>query len=111
GLAGGGAAVERWLLRPLRERYPLSHLLPLLLTFGLSLFFEGSAKALWGADTVSPHRPPPPPRRGGARLCLARPPRPARRRGGARPHHVSRLLALRPRRRRGARGRGVARGR
>src|SRR4029077_9149447 len=48
---------ERWLLRPLRERYPLSHLLPLLLTFGLSLFFEGSAKVLWGADIVSLDRP------------------------------------------------------
>ncbi len=53
-----GAAVERWLLRPLRERYPLSHLLPLLLTFGLSLFFEGSAKAIWGADIVSLDKPP-----------------------------------------------------
>jgi branched-chain amino acid transport system permease protein len=52
-----GAAVERWLLRPLRERYPLSHLLPLLLTFGLSLFFEGSAKVLWGADIVSLDKP------------------------------------------------------
>lgn len=53
-----GAAVERWLLRPLRERFPLSHLLPLLLTFGLSLFFEGSAKAIWGADIVSLDKPP-----------------------------------------------------
>src|SRR5260370_15435480 len=52
-----GAAVERWLLRPLRARYPLSHLLPLLLTFGLSLFFEGSAKVLWGADIVSLDKP------------------------------------------------------
>jgi branched-chain amino acid transport system permease protein len=53
-----GAAVERWLLRPLRERFPLSHLLPLLLTFGLSLFFEGSAKAIWGADILSLDKPP-----------------------------------------------------
>ena len=53
-----GAAVERWLLRPLRERFPLSHLLPLLLTFGLSLFFEGSAKAIWGADILSIDKPP-----------------------------------------------------
>ena len=52
-----GAAMERWLLRPLRERYPLSHLLPLLLTFGLSLFFEGSAKVIWGADIVSLNKP------------------------------------------------------
>jgi branched-subunit amino acid ABC-type transport system permease component len=63
-----GAAVERWLLRPLRERYPLSHLLPLLLTFGLSLFFEGSAKVLWGADIVSLDKPA---RLGGA-LALGR---------------------------------------
>jgi branched-chain amino acid transport system permease protein len=52
-----GAVMERWLLRPLRERYPLSHLLPLLLTFGLSLFFEGSAKVIWGADIVSLNKP------------------------------------------------------
>ena len=52
-----GAAMERWLLRPLRERHPLSHLLPLLLTFGLSLFFEGSAKVIWGADIVSLNKP------------------------------------------------------
>jgi len=52
-----GSAMERWLLRPLRERYPLSHLLPLLLTFGLSLFFEGSAKIIWGADIVSLDKP------------------------------------------------------
>ena len=45
------------LWRPLRERYPLSHLLPLLLTFGLSLFFEGSAKVIWGADIVSLNKP------------------------------------------------------
>ena len=52
-----GAAMELSLLRPLRERYPLSHLLPLLLTFGLSLFFEGSAKVIWGADIVSLNKP------------------------------------------------------
>ena len=52
-----GAAMEMSLLRPLRERYPLSHLLPLLLTFGLSLFFEGSAKVIWGADIVSLNKP------------------------------------------------------
>jgi branched-subunit amino acid ABC-type transport system permease component len=52
-----GAAMKRWLLRPLRECYPLSHLLPLLLTFGLSLFFEGSAKVIWGADIVSLDKP------------------------------------------------------
>lgn len=52
-----GAAMERGLLRPLRRRYPLSHLLPLLLTFGLSLFFEGSAKVIWGADIVSLAKP------------------------------------------------------
>ena len=52
-----GAAVERWLLRPLRVRFPESHLLPLLLTFGLSLFFEGMAKVVWGADVVSLARP------------------------------------------------------
>ena len=64
-----GAAVERWLLRPLRARYPLSHLLPLLLTFGLSLFFEGSAKVLWGADIVSLDKPAP---RWAAPLALGR---------------------------------------
>jgi branched-chain amino acid transport system permease protein len=53
-----GAGVERFLLRPLRERFPESHLLPLLLTFGLSLFFEGAAKVIWGADVVSLDRPP-----------------------------------------------------
>ena len=52
-----GAAMEMSLLRPLRKRYPLSHLLPLLLTFGLSLFFEGSAKVIWGADIVSLNKP------------------------------------------------------
>src|SRR4030095_5543603 len=52
-----GALVERSLLRPLRERYPLSHLLPLLLPFGLSLFFEGSAQVIWGADIVSLGKP------------------------------------------------------
>ena len=52
-----GAAMEMSLLRSLRERYPLSHLLPLLLTFGLSLFFEGSAKVIWGADIVSLNKP------------------------------------------------------
>src|SRR5207244_4214394 len=50
------------------ERYPLSPLLPLLLTFGLSLFFEGSAKVLWGADIVSLDKPA---RLGGA-LALGR---------------------------------------
>ena len=44
-IAALGAAMEVGLLRPLRRRFPASHLLPLLLTFGLSLFFEGSAKA------------------------------------------------------------------
>jgi branched-chain amino acid transport system permease protein len=52
-----GAAIERFLLRPLRARFPESHLLPLLLTFGLSLFFEGMAKVIWGADVVSLARP------------------------------------------------------
>lgn len=52
-----GAAVERWLLRPLRVRFPDSHLLPLLLTFGLGLFFEGMAKVIWGADVVSLDKP------------------------------------------------------
>lgn len=55
GLVGGG--IERWLLRPLRTRFPESHLLPLLLTFGLSLFFEGLAKIVWGADVVSLAKP------------------------------------------------------
>ena len=53
-----GAGVERFLLRPLRVRFPDSHLLPLLLTFGLSLFFEGVAKMIWGADVVSLAKPP-----------------------------------------------------
>src|SRR4029453_15245822 len=52
-----GALVERSLLRPLRERYPLSHLLPLLRPLGLCLFFEGSAKGSWGADIVSLGKP------------------------------------------------------
>jgi branched-chain amino acid transport system permease protein len=52
-----GALVERWLLRPLRERFPTSHLLPLLLTFGLALFLEGAAKVIWGADIVSLAKP------------------------------------------------------
>jgi branched-chain amino acid transport system permease protein len=53
-----GAAIERGLLRPLRVRFPDSHLLPLLLTFGLGLFFEGAAKVVWGADIVSLDKPP-----------------------------------------------------
>jgi branched-chain amino acid transport system permease protein len=52
-----GGAVERGFLRPLRERYPSSHLLPLLLTFGLTLFFEGAAKMIWGADILSLPKP------------------------------------------------------
>jgi len=48
-----GAAIERGLLRQLRVKFPDSHLLPLLLTFGLGLFFEGAAKVVWGADIVS----------------------------------------------------------
>ncbi len=52
-----GAALERFFLRPLRMRFPNSHLLPLLLTFGLGLFFEGAAKVLWGADVVSLDKP------------------------------------------------------
>lgn len=53
-----GGALERWLLRPLREHYPRSHLLPLLLTFGLALFFEGAARMIWTADIVSLPKPP-----------------------------------------------------
>jgi branched-subunit amino acid ABC-type transport system permease component len=52
-----GALVERFLLRSLRVRFPRSHLLPLLLTFGLGLFFEGTAKMIWGADIVSLDKP------------------------------------------------------
>jgi branched-chain amino acid transport system permease protein len=52
-----GAGLERLLLRPLRSRFPDSHLLPLLLTFGLGLFFEGAAKVIWGADVVSLDKP------------------------------------------------------
>ena len=52
-----GAAVERLLLRPLRTRFPASHLLPLLLTFGLGLFLEGAAKVVWGADILSLSKP------------------------------------------------------
>jgi branched-chain amino acid transport system permease protein len=52
-----GAIIERFLLRPLREKYPTSHLLPLLLTFGLTLFFEGVAKMIWSADIVSLPKP------------------------------------------------------
>jgi len=52
-----GAVLERFLLRPLREKYPTSHLLPLLLTFGLTLFFEGVAKMIWSADIVSLPKP------------------------------------------------------
>lgn len=55
GLLGG--VLERFLLRPLREKYPTSHLLPLLLTFGLTLFFEGVAKMIWSADIVSLPKP------------------------------------------------------
>jgi branched-subunit amino acid ABC-type transport system permease component len=55
GLLGG--VIERFLLRPLREKYPTSHLLPLLLTFGLTLFFEGLAKMIWSADIVSLPKP------------------------------------------------------
>ena len=57
-LAGLGALVEWALLRPLRLRFPGSHLLPLLLTFGLSLFFEGVAKVIWGADVRALDKPP-----------------------------------------------------
>ncbi|HEU5196222.1 MAG TPA: branched-chain amino acid ABC transporter permease, partial [Methylomirabilota bacterium] len=52
-----GAGLERLFLRPLRTRFPNSHLLPLLLTFGLGLFFEGAAKVIWGADVVSLDKP------------------------------------------------------
>jgi branched-chain amino acid transport system permease protein len=52
-----GAGIERGLLRPLRVKFPDSHLLPLLLTFGLGLFFEGAAKVVWGADIVSLDKP------------------------------------------------------
>lgn len=52
-----GSVIERFLLRPLREKYPASHLLPLLLTFGLTLFFEGLAKMIWSADIVSLPKP------------------------------------------------------
>jgi branched-chain amino acid transport system permease protein len=55
GLLGG--LIERLFLRPIRERYPASHLLPLLLTFGLTLFFEGLAKMIWSADIVSLPKP------------------------------------------------------
>jgi branched-chain amino acid transport system permease protein len=55
GLLGG--VIERFLLRPLRDTYPTSHLLPLLLTFGLTLFFEGLAKMIWSADIVSLPKP------------------------------------------------------
>src|SRR5919106_4995395 len=53
GMALLGGAIERGFLRPLRRRHPRSHLLPLLLTFGLTLFFEGLAKMIWSADIVS----------------------------------------------------------
>jgi branched-subunit amino acid ABC-type transport system permease component len=53
-----GAVVERGFLRPLREKHPTSHLLPLLLTFGLTLLFEGIAKMIWTADIVSLPKPP-----------------------------------------------------
>ncbi len=53
-----GGVLERFLLRPLRDRYPTSHLLPLLLTFGLTLFFEGLARMIWSADIVSLPKPP-----------------------------------------------------
>ena len=56
-LGGLGAVLERFFLRPLRTRFPGSHLLPLLLTFGLGLFFEGAAKVLWGADVQSLDKP------------------------------------------------------
>jgi branched-chain amino acid transport system permease protein len=52
-----GAVVERFFLRPLREQHPQSHLLPLLLTFGLALFFEGLARMIWSADIVSLPKP------------------------------------------------------
>jgi len=52
-----GAALERYFLRPIRTKYPTSHLLPLLLTFGLTLFFEGLAKMIWSADIVSLPKP------------------------------------------------------
>jgi branched-chain amino acid transport system permease protein len=52
-----GAAVERGLLRPLRARFPDSHVMPLLLTFGLSLFLEGAAKVIWGADVRALDKP------------------------------------------------------
>ncbi len=57
-LGAVGAALERFLLRPLRTRFPESHLLPLLLTFGLGLFFQGMARVIWGADVVSLAKPP-----------------------------------------------------
>jgi branched-subunit amino acid ABC-type transport system permease component len=52
-----GGAIEWLLLRPLRAKFPGSHLLPLLLTFGLSLFFEGVAKVIWGADVRALDKP------------------------------------------------------
>jgi branched-chain amino acid transport system permease protein len=52
-----GAALERFFLRPVRTKHPTSHLLPLLLTFGLTLFFEGLAKMIWSADIVSLPKP------------------------------------------------------
>ena len=52
-----GAVMERVFLRPIREQHPTSHLLPLLLTFGLTLFIEGLAKMIWSADIVSLPKP------------------------------------------------------
>ena len=49
--------LERFFLRPIRARYPTSHVLPLLLTFGLTLFFEGLAKVISSADIVSLPKP------------------------------------------------------
>jgi branched-chain amino acid transport system permease protein len=56
--AGLGGMIERAFLRPLRRRHPDSHLLPLLLTFGLTLFFEGFARVVWTAEIVSLPVPP-----------------------------------------------------
>ena len=49
-----GALIEYAGVRPL---YRAGHDYQLLLTFGLSLFFEGSAKVIWGADIVSLGKP------------------------------------------------------
>jgi branched-chain amino acid transport system permease protein len=51
----GGAALERWLLRPLHAR---GHVAELLFTFGLAFLIEEAVKLVWGTGAVEFRFPP-----------------------------------------------------